>query len=190
MLPLLVMFLLGGPPGAGPCGPRAPRSAVRYDSVVAPTLAGRYDLTLETTTPRKGFGASGVLELVPADSVHRWTAAPLSGAGPRVRGLDRPLWGWAELTGGYRANLRPLARRDPEHPAVVLVADGRLLLSWPAPPVFQLELRIERVDPEGAWGTWTEAHGLKPMVAVHGDLTPWRGYFCATRRSSHHSPDA
>jgi hypothetical protein len=151
---------------------------------------GRYDLTLETTTPRRGFGATGLLELVLADSVQRWTAAPLSGAGPRVRGLDRPLWGWAELTGAYHADLRALARRDPEHPAAVLVADGRLLLSWPAPPAFHLELRIERVDPLGVRGTWTEAHGLEPMVSTGGDLTPWRGYFCATRRPSSRSPGA
>ena len=190
MLPLLVTLLLAAPPGARPCDPRAPRSAARYDSVAAPTLAGQYDLTLTTTTPRTGFGATGLLELVVADSVHRWTAAPLAGAGPRVRGLDRPLWGWAELTGDSFVDFRPLARRDPEHPAAVLVADGRLLLSWPAPGVFQLELRIERVDPRGAWGTWTEAHGLRPMVSTGGDLTPWRGYFCATRRPSPRPPGA
>ena len=190
MFPLLIALLAVGSTDAASCDARAPRSAARYDSLAATTLAGQYDLTLETTSPKKGFGANGLLELVVADSVHRWTVAPLAGVGPRVRGLDRPLWGWAELSGRYHADLRPLARRDLERPAVVLVGDGRLLLTWPAPAVFQLELRVERVDPSGVWGTWTEGHGLKPMVSTGGAIIPWHGYFCAMRRPSHRPPGA
>ena len=122
------------------CPEQAPRSARPYAAAVAPTLAGFYDLQLVETKPRLRKRVTGQLELLMADSAHRWTVAPLSGSGPRPRGLDRPLWGAVEFDGRPFADSQPLARRDPDHPAVVLVADGRLLLRWPPPAIFHLEL--------------------------------------------------
>ena len=169
------------------CERRAPREATPYDSSHAETLAGEYDLVLVATAPRRGLRATGRLELAPTDSVRRRTAAPLSGVGPRVRGLDRPLWGSTALSGDTLFYFAPLTRRDPDDPAVVLVNDGRLLLLTGPPTAGHAELRIIRVTPGGIWGRW-QAHPTLTIVPVAGDL--WEGYFCARRRDGPQTPGA
>ena len=182
MLSLLVagMFALGAPTD---CRPRARGpSESPYTPSGALALAGRYHLTLVATAGRPGWNASGLLELMPADSTHRYTVAPLSGVGPRRPGLDRPLWGYAELTGNLVGDLSELARRDPDHPAAVLLAEGRLLLTWPRPTIFHLELNVERVSAGGFRGRWTTHYGLTPTIFTGPNEGPIAGYFCATLR--------
>jgi hypothetical protein len=166
------------------CDARPPRGAAPYDSSNAVALAGEYELVLVTTAPRRGRRVSGRLDLTPADSVRRRTALPLTGTGPRVQGVDRPLWGTAALDGDRLFDYAPLTRLDADHPAVVLVADGRLLLKGDVGPTSShTELRITRVSTNGFWGRWGERHALTIMVVADGRVgDEWTGYFCATRR--------
>ena len=190
MFALALAALLAFSDSMPECRAQAPRAAARYEASVAPTLAGLYDLTLVETKPRPGAPVTGRLELLAADSIHRWTVAPLSGNGPRPRGLDRPLWGTVEFDGRPSRDSQPLVSRDPDHPAVVLIADGRLLLRSPAPAIFHLELQIERVGAVGMWGRWTERRGLQVVASTGPNWGPSSGYFCAARRSTTRSPGA
>jgi hypothetical protein len=175
----LLALLLGLGPDSLRCDARVPRHAAPYDSSRAEALAGEYDLTLVATAPSRGRRASGRLDLVLADSIRRRTATPLSSTGPRVRGLDRPLWGSAALAGDTLFYFPPLNRRDPDNPAVVLISDGRRATGGYA------ELRVSRVTADGFWGRW-QAHPYLKIVPTTESV--WEGYYCATRRVSSQSP--
>jgi hypothetical protein len=183
----VLALLLGLGPDSLRCEARAPRRATPYDSSRAEALAGEYDLVLVATAPGHGRRASGRLELLPTDSVRRRTAAPLSGTGPRVRGLDRPLWGSAALSGDSLFYFPPLARRDPDNPAAVFITDGRLLLLTGPATAGHAELRVTRVTAGGFWGRW-QARSYLTIVPVASDV--WEGYFCATRRVGSQPPGA
>jgi hypothetical protein len=190
MLSVVLAALLASTDSVTDCRRQAPSSSTPYTAAVARTLASFYDLTLVELKPRPVKPITGRLELVPADSLHRWTVAPLGGSGPRAQGLDRPLWGAVEFSGRPFPDSQPLARRDPDHPAVWLIADGRLILRWPPPATFHLELKVERAGPDGFGGRWNEGRGLQVMASTGPNLGPSSSYFCAMRRPASGSPGA
>jgi hypothetical protein len=182
--PLLV-FVLSLQTDSARCDTRAPRSAMPYDSARALALAGEYDLVLVTTTPRlRKPRVDAHLTLTQTDEIRRATVAPLSGVGPRVRGLERPLWGW--VTSSERI-ADGLSRQDPDNPAAVLTVDGRLMLR--PGRQFHLELQIGRTSADGFWGRWSEQYGLTPVVVTDSKWTgPAKGFFCAMRRTQTKQP--
>jgi hypothetical protein len=158
-----------------------------YDSSRAASLAGRYDLIL-ISEDASTFSRSirGPLELVVADSAHRFVPSDSSGGRMTDRG---PLWGWSNLDGEHIGVpwLRDPLSRDPAQPGIVVSSAGVVALRAGSRAHSEAGpnsawMQITRVARGGFSGTW-RGYGAAPKRDASDDLVPdAHGRFCALRR--------
>jgi hypothetical protein len=167
-----------------PCAAMTAGTAQPFDSSLARGLAGTYRLTLVSDwEDEKGRQVRGRLTLQPTDTLHeRYERILMRRPVPTTD--RRPLWGWAQLK--PKNVTVPLtadpASRDPDHPGVLLHANGTLELGvWRGLDGSSVALHLQSVSTNGFGGTWSSDLGIVGIWRDDRLLPNPHGHFCAFR---------